>query len=138
MSKRLIDDYEFPANGDIIDQVSREQKQLDDEKEEIKRKVDIVRLFEHFGVTLQKFGRSYKGHCPWHDDKNPSLNIYPRTNKFHCFGCHKGGDAITFVRLRFGYGFRRAVEYLAGGIKDERTSIREGVRRGEKGSQARR
>jgi len=88
-------------------------------------------------IEVRKRGRSHIALCPFHDDKNPSLHIYPKTNTFHCFGCHKGGDAITFVRLHFGYGFKQAVEYLIGGVEDERKSIRGGVRRRERGSHAR-
>jgi DNA primase len=70
-------------------------------------------------LEVRKRGQGYMALCPFHNDKNPSLRIYEDTNTFHCFGCHKGGDAITFVRLHFGYGFRQAVEYLTGGSEDE-------------------
>jgi DNA primase len=41
-------------------------------------------------------------HCPFHDDKTPSLQIYPKTNTYNCFSsnCTAGsGDVIEFIRL---------------------------------------
>ena len=40
------------------------------EKDDIKRDVDIVKLFHHFGVELTKKGKSHLGKCPWHEDTN--------------------------------------------------------------------
>jgi len=33
--------------------------------------------------------------CPFHEDKNPSLKIYPQN--YHCFGCGVSGDAVDFA-----------------------------------------
>jgi hypothetical protein len=99
------------------------------------RQVPILDVVSHL-VEVKRSGKSYIALCPFHNDKHPSLCVYPKTNTFHCFGCQKGGDAITFVRLHFAYGFRQAVQYLLGGMEDERTSIGEGVRRREEGSRA--
>ena len=41
------------------------------EKDDVKRNVDIVTLFESFGVKLTRQGKSYMGLCPFHDDKTP-------------------------------------------------------------------
>jgi DNA primase len=65
------------------------------EKDDIKRKVDIVRLFEHFGIRLKKKGKGYVGLCPWHNDKNPSLSVTRETGIYHCFSCHESGDHFT-------------------------------------------
>ena len=43
-------------------------------------------------------GNTLMGLCPFHDDKNPSLAVYPQTGTFRCYGCQKYGDVITFVR----------------------------------------
>jgi hypothetical protein len=85
-------------------------------------------------VEVKRAGKNYLALCPFHNDRHPSLCVYPETNTFHCFGCQKGGDAIAFVRLHFGYGFRQAVQYLLGGVEDERKSVRGGIRRREEGS----
>ena len=45
------------------------------------------------------------GLCPFHDDHIPSLVVYPASGTFHCYGCRKHGDVITFLmtieRLNF-------------------------------------
>jgi hypothetical protein len=70
-------------------------------------------------VDVKKAGKAYIALCPFHDDKQPSLHVYPATNSFYCFGCQRGGDAIEFVRLRFGYGFKDAIEYVTKGERED-------------------
>lgn len=43
--------------------------------------------------------------CPFHDEKTPSLKVYPKNKGWHCFGCNAGGDIINFVSEYFGLGF---------------------------------
>lgn len=50
--------------------------------------------------------------CPLHNDKTPSMVIYP-DGHYHCFGCGKHGNAITFVMEHMNMGFPDAVRYLA-------------------------
>lgn len=38
--------------------------------------------------------------CPFHEEKEPSLKIYPQTNTFNCFGCKVNGDTIEFIQLK--------------------------------------
>ena len=84
------------------------------EKEDLKKKTDLVALFEEFGVKLEKKGSSFMGLCPWHDDKNPSLSVDKTKGVYHCFGCGESGDAIELVKKMKGLGFREAVAYLKG------------------------
>jgi hypothetical protein len=44
--------------------------------------------------------RRNKALCPFHPDKNPSLSLYK--NKWKCFGCGEGGDAIDLEALLSG------------------------------------
>ena len=48
--------------------------------------------------------------CPFHEDKTPSLVIYPHTNTWHCFGCGKGRDALDFIRLKENCSTSEALE----------------------------
>ncbi len=64
------------------------------------------------GVTLTGSGRRRVGRCPFHDDRTPSLVVYPATASYFCFGCGAGGDVIDFVRRLTGTGFREAAERL--------------------------
>jgi len=82
------------------------------EKEEVKRGVDIVGLFNSFGVKLARKGKSYSGLCPWHEDKNPSLSVDREQGLYHCFGCGEAGDVVSLVEKMKGVGFREALEYL--------------------------
>jgi DNA primase len=86
---------------------------LADEKvEEVRQAIDIVEVVsEH--VRLKRQGARFVGLCPFHKEKSPSFSVDPKERLFYCFGCHRGGDAITFVRDTEGVGFFEAVRALA-------------------------
>lgn len=58
-------------------------------------------------------GGSYKGLCPFHDERSPSFHVTPAKGLFYCFGCQEGGDAIAFVQKTEMVTFAEAVEKLA-------------------------
>lgn len=64
-------------------------------------------------VNLKKRGANYIGLCPFHDEKTPSFNVNPVRGIFKCFGCGKGGDAITFLREHESYSYVEALQWLA-------------------------
>ncbi|MFW6775445.1 DNA primase [Nocardioides sp. CPCC 205120] len=77
---------------------------------------ETARIDEVVGdfVTLRNAGGgSMKGLCPFHDEKSPSFHVTPARHFFHCFGCGKGGDVISFLQEMAGLGFVEAVEQLA-------------------------
>jgi DNA primase len=49
-------------------------------------------------VRMRRSGKNLMGLCPFHGEKTPSFVLYPENDSFYCFGCHVGGDTITFVR----------------------------------------
>ena len=61
---------------------------------EVKERVDIVKVAEFYGMKLN---RAYKCVCPFHKEKTASLSISPQKQIWKCFGCGKGGDAISLV-----------------------------------------
>ena len=65
------------------------------------------------GVELRRSGRRLAGLCPFHDDRRPSLLVYPESATWHCFGCDIGGDVIDFVGRMRGTGFRETAAMLA-------------------------
>ncbi len=82
-------------------------------KERIKREVSIQRLAEARGIKLTRSGKELIGLCPFHDDRNPSLNIDPAKNEWHCKGaCAEGGDVILWVMRAEGVSFHHALELL--------------------------
>ena len=64
--------------------------------DEIKSRIDIFDLVSE-RLTLKKVGQNWIGLCPFHSEKTPSFTVNPSKQIFHCFGCNKGGDVITFL-----------------------------------------
>ena len=80
--------------------------------DQIRDRADIYTVVnEHVG--LKRSGSSWKGLCPFHDEKTPSFNIRPQLGHWHCFGCGEGGDVISFVQKINHLSFVEAVEMLA-------------------------
>jgi DNA primase catalytic core len=85
----------------------------DDVKERLKKEVSIQRLAEARGIKLRRVGKELIGLCPFHDDRNPSLNIDPAKNVWSCKGaCGEGGDVILWVMRAEGVSFKHALELL--------------------------
>ncbi len=64
-------------------------------------------------VQLIRAGSLLKCLCPFHSEKTPSCVVYPHNDSFYCFGCHAGGDVITFIRQIEGLDYMDAVQMLA-------------------------
>ena len=79
---------------------------------EVRDATDIVDLVSQY-VSLKKTGRSYKGLCPFHQEKTPSFIVFPESGNFHCFGCGRGGDVFTFYMGVEHAEFREALQELA-------------------------
>lgn len=80
---------------------------------EVRERVDLVALMQEHGVELKKSGRSFKGRCPFHQEKTPSMHVWAEERRFKCFGCQAGGDAISFVQRLLGKPFLDTVRDLA-------------------------
>ncbi len=78
----------------------------------IKDRLDIVDIIGE-KVQLKKTGRSFKGLCPFHQEKTPSFVVFPDSQHFHCFGCGKSGDLFTYYELSEKVDFREALTELA-------------------------
>ncbi len=84
--------------------------------EELRSRIDIREVVEGY-VTLKSAGiGSWKGLCPFHDERSPSFNVRPQVGQFHCFGCGEGGDVISFLQKIDHLSFTEAVENLAARI----------------------
>lgn len=80
------------------------------EIKEIKQQLSIEKVLAHYGVEADK---NNKARCPFHDDKTPSLQIYPKTNSYCCFSsnCNAGaGDVIQFIQLKEKQGKHQAIQ----------------------------
>jgi DNA primase len=80
--------------------------------EAVKSAAEILPLVEDY-VRLRKAGGTYKGLCPFHQEKTPSFTVSPARGTFKCFGCGEGGDAIAFVEKLESVDFVGAIETLA-------------------------
>lgn len=81
--------------------------------DEIKQRVDIVDVISRY-TQLKKAGSTYKGLCPFHEERTPSFVVFPHTGTWHCFGaCGTGGDVFTFLMKKENLDFRETLELLA-------------------------
>lgn len=80
--------------------------------QELKLRSDMADVASSY-VNLKKHGRNYVGLCPFHSEKTPSFNVYSDSNSYYCFGCHAGGDVITFIRNIENLDYMEAVKFLA-------------------------
>ena len=83
-----------------------------DSVEKVLEATDIVDLIGSY-IQVKKAGSAFRANCPFHNEKTPSFYITPSTQRFHCFGCGAGGDAISFVRDHENLPFVDAVRKLA-------------------------
>jgi DNA primase len=77
----------------------------------VKAASDIVAVVEE-RTSLRKQGARLVGRCPFHEERTPSFSVNPGQGLYYCFGCHKGGDLISFVRETQGLDFAGAIEWL--------------------------
>lgn len=69
---------------------------------EIKAQLPIDAVLTHYGLTPDRNGRL---HCPFHEDKTPSMQVYPAKHTAYCFSsnCRAHGkpiDVIDFIELK--------------------------------------
>jgi len=83
----------------------------DSSVEAVKAAAEILPLVEDT-VRLRKAGGTYKGLCPFHQERTPSFTVTPARGTFKCFGCGEGGDAIAFVEKIENVDFVGAIDIL--------------------------
>lgn len=105
-----------------------------DEIDDIKSKVSITDLLTQHGVKV----RSRMCLCPFHNERNPSCQVFEREGRVYCHVCGKGGDHIDLLKVWRGMSFQDALRFLGGERReltfDERKAIRN--RRVEQDSEA--
>jgi len=80
--------------------------------EDLRARADIVSVISEY-VPLRQNGRSFKGLCPFHQEKTPSFHVDPDKGLYYCFGCKAGGSVIQFVMAVERMEFSEAIQYLA-------------------------
>lgn len=80
--------------------------------QELLARVNIVELIDE-RVPLKKAGANFVACCPFHKEKTPSFSVNLPKQFYHCFGCGKSGNALTFLIEHDRLNFIEAVTYLA-------------------------
>jgi DNA primase len=86
----------------------------DEDIASLRERAKIDDIVGEYVALRRAGGGSFKGLCPFHDEKTPSFHVNPARNSWHCFGaCGEGGDVISFVQKYEQLTFPEAVERLA-------------------------
>jgi len=80
--------------------------------QELLARADVVDIVGRH-VQLKKGGANFMGLCPFHGEKSPSFSVSPSKQFYHCFGCGKNGNVISFLMEHAGMSFIEAVKDLA-------------------------
>ena len=83
-----------------------------------KNQIELRSVLENEGIH---FNRNNKACCPFHKEKTPSFSI--KNNKFKCFGCGVGGDAIDFIQEYKSMDYVEACNYLNIELDETRRNI---------------
>ena len=77
----------------------------------IKSKLSILDIVSEY-VQLKPAGNYFKGPCPIHHEKEASFTVSPDKQIFYCFGCHAGGDLVSFISKVENLSQFEAAKYL--------------------------
>lgn len=80
--------------------------------EDLKSRVSLSKIIS-YKVKLKRYGTTYKGLCPFHQEKTPSFTVHDHKGIYYCFGCQASGDVISFVTKTDNLAFEEAIKYLA-------------------------
>ena len=82
--------------------------------DEVRTRTNIADIVGDYVTLKSAGGGSFKGLCPFHEERSPSFHVRPQVGFYHCFGCGEGGDVFTFLQKLDHVSFSEAVERLAG------------------------
>ncbi|MFY9330980.1 MAG: DNA primase [Candidatus Nanopelagicales bacterium] len=85
----------------------------DEDIAQVRERIRIDDVVREYVAIKPAGGGSFKGLCPFHDERSPSFHVTPSKGMFYCFGCQEGGDAITFLQKMDHLSFTEAIEKLA-------------------------
>ena len=80
--------------------------------DELTRRADIVDIVNGY-VPLTKKGANHWGLCPFHSEKTASFSVSQDKQIYHCFGCGKGGGALSFLMEIENLTYPEAIRLLA-------------------------
>ena len=65
--------------------------------ERITSSSDIVAVVSEYTKLQRRSGNDWWGCCPFHGEKTASFHVDGDKKFYNCFGCHKGGNVISFL-----------------------------------------
>src|SRR5215510_4054736 len=74
---------------------------------------DMVEVVSARTQLRRASGSRFTGRCPFHEERTPSFSVNAVDKLYHCFGCGKGGDVVSFVQETENLDFVGAIEWLA-------------------------
>ena len=101
--------------------------------EEVKQSNPLADVVRKYGIKVNRYGMCQ---CPFHQDRGPSMKIYP-DGHFHCFGCNAHGDVINFVAMHDGTDLKTAFLSLGGTYDTGSVNPHEATKKTEKQQQLR-
>lgn len=81
----------------------------------IKKENNIVQVAEKLGIlngAKKISNKAIQIKCVFHEEKTPSLTLYPSTGSFYCFGCSATGDVVSLVQKCLNLSFKQALKWL--------------------------
>ncbi|MBI3554670.1 MAG: DNA primase [Deltaproteobacteria bacterium] len=79
---------------------------------QLKEQINIADVVGEY-VRLRKTGSNYMGLCPFHAERSPSFSVTDKRQIYHCFGCQRSGDVISFIQEIQAVSFHEAIRMLA-------------------------
>ncbi|OPY79027.1 MAG: DNA primase [Syntrophorhabdus sp. PtaU1.Bin153] len=79
--------------------------------EDLLARINILDIVSQH-VKLRRAGKNFVGSCPFHKEKTPSFTVNLEKQIYYCFGCHEGGNAISFLMKYENLTFQEALENL--------------------------
>ena len=81
--------------------------------DEVLTRADIESVVGRY-VLLKRSGGNLWGLCPFHSEKTASFSVNPAKGIYKCFGCGKGGNAISFIMEIEHLNYPEAIRHLGG------------------------
>jgi DNA primase len=83
-------------------------------RSELRRQLDIVKVVaDDLGPPVKQSGSDNFYCCPFHGETKPSFSTHQQMQIWHCFGCTKGGDIVSWIQNYHGLSTNEAIIYLA-------------------------
>lgn len=98
---------------------------MSENRDRVRARLDIVDVVGK-RITLKKSGKEFRGLCPFHNDRTPSLHVVPNIGIYKCFACGASGDAFKFVMEFHKIDFLEALKLLAEEVGVELKQEQEG------------